>query len=148
MAYPARVRFQLVREASEPYPIVANPADLAAMLLKMVAEEHDDGREVFGVVLLDTRHRLIGVHVVSIGCLNASLVHAREVFAPALVAKAASIALWHTHPSCDPDPSAEDLSLTRRLAAGGQLLGIEVVDHLVLAADGTRYASLKNMGVL
>jgi DNA repair protein RadC len=81
-----------------------------------------------------------------VGCLTSSLVHPREVFQEAIVSRAAAIILFHNHPSGDPEPSAEDLSLTRRLASAGTLLGIEVLDHVVLGAG--RVVSLKDRGVL
>ena len=84
--------------------------------------------------------------VVSVGCLTSSLVHPREVFKEALAARAAGLILFHNHPSGDPEPSAEDLALTRRLAQAGQLMGVEVLDHLVLGAG--RFVSLKERGLL
>lgn len=102
--------------------------------------------EVFGVLCLDTRHKLIREVEVTTGCLTATLVHPREVFKAALDARAAALVLFHNHPSGDPEPSAEDLALTRRLAAAGTLLGIEVLDHLVIGAG--RWVSLKERGVL
>jgi DNA repair protein RadC len=102
--------------------------------------------ETFGLLALDVRRRLRHESVVSVGCLTASLVHPREVFQEAVVSRAASLILFHNHPSGDPEPSAEDLALTRRLAAAGSLMGIEVVDHLVLGAG--RFVSLKERGVL
>lgn len=102
--------------------------------------------ETFGLLALDVRHRLRREAVVSVGCLTASLVHPREVFQEAVVSRAAALVLFHNHPSGDPEPSVEDLSLTRRLAAAGTLMGIEVLDHLVLGAG--RYVSLKDRGIL
>jgi DNA repair protein RadC len=102
--------------------------------------------ETFGLLALDVRHRLRHEAVVSVGCLTASLVHPREVFQEAVVSRAAALVLFHNHPSGDPEPSSEDLALTRRLAAAGTLMGIEVLDHLVLGAG--RYVSLKERGVL
>jgi DNA repair protein RadC len=102
--------------------------------------------ETFGLLALDVRRRLRHESVVSVGCLTASLVHPREVFQEAVVSRAASLVLFHNHPSGDPEPSAEDLSLTRRLAAAGSLMGIEVLDHVVLGAG--RFVSLKERGVL
>jgi DNA repair protein RadC len=102
--------------------------------------------ETFGLLALDVRHRLRREAVVSVGCLTASLVHPREVFQEAVVSRAAALVLFHNHPSGDPEPSAEDLSLTRRLAAAGTLMGIEVLDHLVLGAG--RFVSLKDRGIL
>jgi DNA repair protein RadC len=115
-----------------PRPRLAAPAAAASYLLPRLGrlrEEH------FGVLLLDTRHRLIRAVVVSIGSLDASLVHPREVFRTATEHSAAAMVLFHNHPSGDPAPSAEDLVLTRRLVQAGELLGIGVVDHVVLG-DG------------
>ena len=100
--------------------------------------------ETFGLLALDVRHRLRKEAVISVGCLTSSIVHPREVFREALRARAAGIVLFHNHPSGDPEPSADDLALTRRLAAAGTLMGIEVLDHLVLGA--ARYGSLKQRG--
>ena len=102
--------------------------------------------ETFGLLALDVRHRLKREAVVSVGCLTSSLVHPREVFQEAVTARAAALVLFHNHPSGDPEPSGEDLSLTRRLASAGALMGIEVIDHLILGAG--RYVSLKERGVL
>ena len=103
-------------------------------------------QEVFIVLLLDSRHRLIGEVEVSRGSLNQSLVHPREVFAPALRESAAAILVLHNHPSGDPEPSREDHEVTRRLVRAGEILGIRVVDHLVIA--GERYTSLARTGQL
>jgi DNA repair protein RadC len=102
--------------------------------------------ETFGLLALDVRHRLRREAVISVGCLTSSLVHPREVFQEAVVSRAAALVLFHNHPSGDPEPSAEDVSLTRRLASAGTLMGIEILDHLVLGA--ARYTSLKQRGVL
>ena len=102
--------------------------------------------ETFGLLALDVRRRLKREAVVSVGCLTSSLVHPREVFQEAVVSRAAGLVLFHNHPSGDPEPSAEDLPLTRRLASVGTLMGIEVLDHLVLGAG--RFVSLKDRGVL
>jgi DNA repair protein RadC len=102
--------------------------------------------EVFGLLVLDARQGLKHEALVSQGCLTASLVHPREVFQEAITARAASIVLFHNHPSGDPEPSPEDVGLTRRLAAAGSLMGIEVLDHVVLGAG--RFVSLKQRGVL
>lgn len=89
-------------------------------------------RETFYVLLLDGKHRLKAVDRVSEGTLTSSLVHPREVFAPALRLAAAALIAVHNHPSGDPEPSAEDLAVTRRLAEAGRLLGIPLLDHVVL----------------
>ena len=93
-------------------------------------------QEVFCVLLLDSRHRLIREVEVSRGSLNQSLVHPREVFAPALREAAAAILVVHNHPSGDPQPSREDHEVTRRLERAGEILGIPLLDHVVIAAQG------------
>ena len=102
--------------------------------------------ERFGVVLLDTKHRVVRTTVVSVGTLDASLVHPREVFREAAVAGAAAIVLFHNHPSGDPEPSADDVQLTERLVAAGVLMGIDVLDHIVLGE--ARYFSFRERGIL
>lgn len=113
-------------------PRIASPAAVAEFLLPRLGRRRE---EHFGVLLLDTRHRLIRDVVVSVGSLDASLVHPREVFRAAAEHSAAALVLFHNHPSGDPAPSAEDLTLTRRLVQAGELMGIGVVDHVVLG-DG------------
>lgn len=94
--------------------------------------------EEFHVVLLNTRHRVLGVCPVSRGILDASLVHPREVFGPALEARAAAVILVHNHPSGDPEPSPEDHRVTRQMAEAGEVLGIRVLDHVVIGDPGWR----------
>ena len=110
---------------------------------RIVREEHyfrprlrEFQRESFHVLLLDGRHRLIGLEAVSIGTLTASLVHPREVFREAIRRAAAAMLLVHNHPSGDPVPSIEDRDVTRRLQAAGELLGIRVLDHVIVAEEG------------
>jgi DNA repair protein RadC len=103
-------------------------------------------QEVFFVLLLDSRHRLLRSVEVSRGSLSQSLVHPREVFAPALRESAAAILVVHNHPSGDPVPSREDHEVTRRLAEAGELLGVPLIDHIVVAAGG--YTSFADRGWL
>ena len=103
-------------------------------------------RESFHVLLLDARHRLIGEEEISVGTLTASLVHPREVFRGAIRAAAAAIVLVHNHPSGDPSPSEEDRAVTDRLAEAGRILGIEVLDHVVVATGG--HWSFREAGAL
>jgi DNA repair protein RadC len=100
--------------------------------------------EQFGIVLLDTKHRVIRTLVLSVGTVDASIVHPREVFGAAAAAGAAALVLFHNHPSGDPRPSPDDVELTRRLAAAGVLMGIDVIDHVILA--DVRYYSFKEEG--
>jgi DNA repair protein RadC len=93
-------------------------------------------KEHFVVLLLNARHEVQARETISIGSLNASIVHPREVFLPAILQSAASVVLVHNHPSGDPEPSEEDLSITRRLVQVGELVGIGVLDHVIVAARG------------
>ena len=103
-------------------------------------------RETFWALLLDARHTLLSCERVSEGTLTTSLVHPREVFGPALRAGAAAVLVAHNHPSGDPEPSPEDLEVTRRLARAGELLGVPLVDHLVLGQAA--FVSLRDRGLV
>lgn len=98
-------------------------------------------REEFHALLLDTRHRLVRTEHVSTGTLSTSLVHPREVYAPALREAAAAIVVVHNHPSGDPEPSTHDVEITRRLLRVGELVGVPLLDHVVIAGD--RWVSLR-----
>lgn len=124
-------------------PVIRGPEDVAAMLM---SELRDAKKEHFKSVLLDTRNRVLKVCSVSVGTLDASLVHPREVFKDAVNASAAALIVAHNHPSGDPSPSVEDRRITDRLAEAGKLLGIELLDHVVIG-DG-RWVSLKQIGAL
>ena len=102
--------------------------------------------EQFGVMLLDAKHRVLRTTVLSVGTLDASIVHPREVFREAIAGGAAAIVLFHNHPSGDPEPSREDTRLTERLIAAGVLMGIDVIDHLILG--DARYFSYREKGSL
>ena len=102
--------------------------------------------EQFGVVLLDTKHRVLRTTILSIGSQNATVIEPREVFREAALGAATAIVVFHNHPSGDPSPSPDDVELTRRLAAAGTLMGIEVVDHIILG--DVRYCSFKELGRL
>lgn len=120
-----------------------DPADVFAHFHPRL---RDASQERFAIVLLDGRHRVLREEVISLGTLTASLVHPREVFRPALRACAAGLILVHNHPSGDPSPSAEDREVTERLAAAGELLGVRVLDHVIVAERG--YCSLREEGLL
>jgi len=103
-------------------------------------------RESFAVLYLNARNQPLGREVVAVGGLNIAQLRPREVFAPALTLGAAAVVLAHNHPSGDPTPSPEDLAVTRHLLEAGELLGVEVLDHLVLSAD--RFRSIREAGGL
>ena len=129
--------------AEDARPRISASADAARYLLPRYG---DRPVETFGLLALDVRQRLRRECEISTGCLTSSLVHPREVFRAAILARAVGVLLFHNHPSGDPEPSAEDIALTRRLASAGTLLGIPVLDHVVLGAG--RYVSLKDRGLL
>ena len=112
---------------------IRGPDDVVAFVGSKLRREQ---REHFLVLLLNARHEVIGRETVSIGSLNASIVHPSEVFKPAIQESAASILIVHNHPSGDPEPSEEDLTITKRLVEAGELLGIQVLDHVILASRG------------
>lgn len=103
-------------------------------------------REHFLTLLLDTRNRLLRVATISMGSLDSSIVHPREVFKEAITASAASVIFVHNHPSGDPEPSQDDIELTRRLIEAGRIIGIDVLDHIIVGEGA--YASLKERGII
>jgi DNA repair protein RadC len=130
---------RLEADASEkPRPVLKSPEDVAAEVksqLKGKKKEH------FLALCLDTRNRLINLKLVSIGSLDTSIVHPREVFKEAISSCAASVIFAHNHPSGDPEPSKEDVDLTKRLARAGEIVGIDVLDHIIVCDEG--FVSLK-----
>jgi DNA repair protein RadC len=124
-------------------PRLATPAEIGGYLLPLYGGFRE---ERFGVVMLDAKLRLIRAETLSVGSLDTSIAHPREIFRAATLASAASIALFHNHPSGDPTPSSDDVLLTTRLVAAGELMGIEVVDHVILGSG--RWFSFRDAGIL
>jgi DNA repair protein RadC len=123
--------------------ILNSPSDAASVLIELLENEP---AEVFAILCVTTKHRVIGYHEVSRGTLDSTTAHPREVFKTAVMVNAASILLAHNHPSGDPTPSSDDVQLTRRLIDAGEILGIQVLDHIIVG-DG-RYVSLRELGRL
>lgn len=124
-------------------PIVRAPEDVAQVFLPKL---RDLQHEEFWVLLLSTSNQLIRERRITSGTLNSSLVHPRECFAEALKEKAASVIFVHNHPSGNPEPSQEDLSITRQLTESGKILGIPVYDHIVVG--GAQFVSFAQRGLL
>jgi DNA repair protein RadC len=122
--------------------VVRSPGDLAQVLMAEMA--HLD-QEHFRAVFLDTRNRVLGSETIYKGSLNASYIRIAEVFRAAVRRNCASIIVAHNHPSGDPTPSPEDVSVTRQLVAAGRLLNVEVLDHLVVGQQ--RFVSLRERGL-
>ena len=137
---------KLVRDGSQKAERkkVSHPA-VAAEILR----EYLDGvdREHFVALLLDTQNQIIGIHTVTVGTLDASLIHPREIYKAAILANAASVVLAHNHPSGDPTPSAEDRAVTRQIRSAGTTIGIEVLDHIIVG-DSPQFYSFLESGAL
>ena len=105
-------------------------------------------RECFVALLLDGKNRITGLHLVSQGSLNQSIVHPRETFKAAILANAAAVFLAHNHPSGDTTPSSEDIAITRRLKEAGELLGVRILDHVIVDTDSGRSSSFVERGLI
>jgi DNA repair protein RadC len=125
-------------------PTVSTPEDVVELC---AGQWRGLDREHFWALALNTKNQLLRTIEVSIGSLNASIVHPRELFKEAVRVSAASVVVVHNHPSGDPTPSGADIQLTRRLVKAGDVLGIEVLDHVVIG-DGGEYASLRDLGLM
>lgn len=144
---------RLVRECSfaapDGYPAedipITSPRDVFE---RMTPYAERETAEVFWILCLNAQHRLIGnaPEAITRGILNSSLVHPREVFVCAIVARAAAVVLCHNHPSGDPSPSPDDRSVTEQLVAAGKLLDIPVMDHVIIGRG--RYTSFAEVGLL
>lgn len=132
---------RLLEEGSREYSRVRGPEDAAAYLMPILRYEV---KENFVVLLLNTQNKIIGHRVVSIGSLSASIVHPREVFKEAIKVNAASIIVAHNHPSGDPTPSREDVAVTKRLVKAGNVMDINVLDHIIIG--DSKYLSMKEKG--
>lgn len=140
------VSIKMVRESSILYGgrRINSPAE-GAELGRRFLEDLD--RERLMLCCLNCKNEPISVSTISIGSLNASIVHPREVFKVAILSNAASIILYHNHPSGDDTPSQEDISITKRLVEAGKIIGISLIDHIIIGKESS-YCSLKEKGIL
>lgn len=122
--------------------LILSPQDVWESLKDL----RDNKKEHFVIFYLDIRNQEIKREIISVGTLNSSLVHPREVFEPAIIHSAAQVIVAHNHPSGDPTPSDEDIEITKRLVKAGEILGIELLDHVVIGKD--KFISLKECGCL
>jgi len=123
-------------------PVVKTPEDVTALVRGRLKGKQ---KEYFLALLLDTRNQLIRVAEISVGSLDSSIVHPREVFKEAVSASAASVIFAHNHPSGDTEASEDDVQLTKRLVAAGEIMGIDVLDHVIIGGEAFR--SLKREGL-
>ncbi len=122
---------------------INTPDKIAEIFIPLLKDEQ---KEKFLVVCLNSSNKIIKYEVISVGSLNASIVHPREVFKTAIENSAASILLIHNHPSGNPEPSKEDIAITKKLVESGTIIGITVVDHIILA--GNKYLSFIEKGLI
>ncbi len=134
------------REELEPELKNFDIKDPEAVVRAIRASIRDKAKEHFKLILLNPRNKIIGISTISIGTLNASLVHPREVFKDAIVHSAASVVLAHNHPSGDPEPSEDDIKMTKKLVESGEILGIEVLDHIIIGKNN--FCSFKERGLI
>ena len=141
-----------VRECISNPPLMDTP-ELAAEYWRSnipSADWYDPCKEAFIVLVLNTRRRILGHNLITLGSLDTCFVHAREVFRPVIVAAGSAIILMHNHPSGDPTPSESDIKVTRDLIRAGQLLKLEVLDHVIIGQPGSDvvkpYVSLRELG--
>lgn len=139
-----KIKTKLAIEGHKEYKPLkfSNPMDVYKAFKKLVESD----KERFYSLLLDAKNNVIGVDMVSQGALNSSLVHPREVYKSALLASAASVIFVHNHPSGDPEPSEHDKEITKQLKLAGDLLGIDVLDHVIIGLD--EYFSFGDKGIL
>ena len=143
-----KYRLELVKEESHKYEVetrISCPKDIYEVLTK-VCRIQCNAEEVFILITLNTKNIVTGYFEVHRGTINTSLVHPREVFKRALLNNASNIMVAHNHPSGDPNPSKEDIQITERLKEAGNLLGINLIDHIIVGED--KYISLKEKGFL
>lgn len=143
-----KYRLELVKEESHKYEVetrISCPKDIYEVLTK-VCRIQCNTEEVFILITLNIKNIVTGYFEVHRGTINTSLVHPREVFKRALLNNASDIIVAHNHPSGDPNPSKEDIQITKRLKEAGNLLGINLLDHIIVGED--KYISFKEKGVL
>lgn len=147
MAFVKIEKVKRVREGSLKVPgelkNVSSPK-VAAKILDMYLDGAD--REMMVVICLNVKNDVINISTISIGSLNCSIVHPREVFKIAILSNAGGIILGHNHPSGNSSPSNEDINITKRLDEGGKILGIDIMDHIIIGENN--YTSFKEKGLL
>jgi len=141
-------RVALVKEKVGKYELpekVGSP-DQVYKAITMLTNAEEEAQEVFGILVLNIKNKIVAVHEISRGALNSSIIHPREVFKPAILHNAAAIICFHNHPSGDPEPSKEDIKITNCLVEAGEIIGIKILDHIIVSDDG--YVSLKEREVV
>jgi DNA repair protein RadC len=145
MKPPIEFKVMRIRECVSPAHLIDTPEQAMAYWRANIPNSpwYDEAKECLVVLILNTRKRIMGHNLVSLGGLDTCFVHAREVFRPVIVAAGSAIVLMHNHPSGDSTPSDADIRVTRELIRAGQLMRIELLDHVIV---GERHVSLKELG--
>lgn len=134
---------RMMEEKKPDRPIIHSPGDAAMIVMEEMKRLK---KENFRIMALNTKNHVVAVETISIGNLNSSIVHPRELFRQAIRHAAAGIILVHNHPSGDSTPSREDLLITERIVEAGKIMGIEILDHIIVAGDG--YLSFREEDIL
>jgi len=151
---PRSIKFKTIKAVYETLTVAEGPGYYLSPKIRYTSPKQiydtfsflqEETKEYFICLHLDGKNRILAVDICSIGSLNQSIVHPREVYKTALLSSAAAIILMHNHPTGDPTPSQEDLEVTRRLREAGDLIGIKVLDHIVI---GSTYYSFSERGVI
>lgn len=141
-----KYKVKLVKESARTYNIdktIRSPRD-AANVIRSIFDTATMTQEHLMMITLDTKNKVTGAFLVSIGTLNSAVTHPRDIFQRAILLNAAAIVISHNHPSGDPTPSPEDIQLTERMVKVGEVLGVSVLDHVIIGDDD--YSSLKQEG--
>ena len=141
---------RLVKEESKLYELDStqiNSTYDAGNIIQTVCHLYDSAVEKFGLICLDAKHKIIGIHILHVGGLSTCTVEIRSIYQRALLNNAHSIIIFHNHPSGDPEPSQEDKDITRRIVEAGKIMMVEVLDH-VICGDVGRYVSLAERGII
>ena len=148
MHYFKKYKLTIVKESSSKYEInnkISSPKDIVNVLTH-VLKIQEEAEEIFVLITLDTKNKITGIFEVSRGSIDSSIVHPREVLKRALLNNSANIVVAHNHPSEDPTPSKNDINITLRLKEASDLIGINLLDHVIIG--GSRYCSLHEEAVL
>lgn len=148
MHYFKKYKLTVVKESSSKYEIsniISSPKDIVNVLTH-VLKIQEEAEEIFVLITLDTKNKVTGIFEVSRGSIDSSIVHPREVLKRALLNNSANIVVAHNHPSEDPTPSKNDINITLRLKEASDLIGINLLDHVIIG--GSRYCSLHEEAVL
>jgi DNA repair protein RadC len=143
-------RVSLVKDKSVSFEkrCLSNSVQARPILRKLIEAYGQPDREQFCVLLLNAKNEIIGLNIVSTGCLTSTTVHPREVLKPAIIANSAAMILCHNHPSNDPAPSQEDIAVTKNIVQAAKIMGIQVHEHLIINMDDDRYYSFADHGLI